>query len=70
VFSGLVGIAAGVLTALVFMDKQSGWAGILLFFTIPICLLGIASIFVFAGYARYRQPAPAIEPAATARETA
>lgn len=60
VLSGLVSIAAGVLTVLVLMDKNSGWGGILLLFTVPICLTAGAGVFVYASLARYRPSAASL----------
>lgn len=52
VFSGLVGTGAGALSAVVLMDRNPAWGGVLLLFTVPLCLLGLASVFAFGWYAR------------------
>ena len=54
VFAGLISLAAGALSVLVLMDKNAGWGGILLLFTVPICLVAAAGVFVYGWYARYQ----------------
>src|SRR5262245_60338698 len=63
-FAELLGVASGAVSYLVFTDRNVGWGGILLFFSVPTCLMGLASAFVFAWSARYR---PSVSAAPTVK---
>jgi hypothetical protein len=51
-FAALLGIVAGVLSALALTDRQGGGL-ILLIFSVPISLLGFFCAWAYAWYARY-----------------